>query len=148
LEGDYTIIKIKLNEPEDCRGGPKNPAGFRRRVVGEESVFDDRGAIGAGIGRDILPAGQALDAIGPDDTSLCGAGLGTGGSVVITDTLDTLVGVDIIDVLTRGVIVLVYDRFDGTLVDTRRTVDADVCNHYCHVFLLFRFVNHTIAQED
>jgi hypothetical protein len=148
LEGDYTIRKFKRVFRKEKWIGEKTSPALTGETVGEESVFDDRGVIGTGVGGNIFPAGNPLDTLGPDDTSFGGACLGTSGSVVVTDTLDTLVGVDVIGVLTCGVIVLVYDRFDGALVDTCRTVDADVCNHYCHVFLLFRFVNHTIAQED
>jgi hypothetical protein len=147
LEADYTIRNVKKRF-RFAKGDKGEIPGETGESAGDESVFDDRGMIGAGLGGDILPAGQPFDTLGPDDTSFRGAGLGTGGSVVVADTLDALVRIDVIGVLTRGVIVLVYDRFDRALVDTCRTVDADVRNHYCHLVLLFRFVNHTIAQED
>jgi hypothetical protein len=55
---------------------------------------------------------------------------------VVTDTLDTFVAVNVIDLFTRWVIVLVYNRFYRTLVDASAAVNTGIINDYCHRVLL------------
>jgi hypothetical protein len=55
---------------------------------------------------------------------------------MVANTLDTFVSVYVIDLFTRWVIVLVYDRFYRTLVDASAAVNTGIINDYCHRVLL------------
>jgi hypothetical protein len=89
---------------------------FRKEIL----VFDNGRAGFASVFR----TRHTFDALAPLNTTFRRARFRTSGNVMITDTLDTFVGIYVVDLFTRGVIVFVNNRFYRTLVDTSGTVDA------------------------
>jgi len=110
----------------------------KKKMAGEtrpkgKLVFDDRCTLFASV----LRTRHTIYTVIPLDTTLCRTSFGTCRNLEVVYTLDTLIRVYVVDLLTCWVIILINNRFYRTLVDTSSTVDTGICNNYCHFFLLY-----------
>ena len=88
----------------------------------ENLVFDDRLVFCASGFR----SRHTVNCITPYDTSLSRACFSTSWNIMITYTLNTLVFIYVVDLFTRWVIILIYNCFYRTFVNTSCTVDTSI----------------------
>ncbi len=100
----------------------------RLSVCKKKLVFDNWCAFFASV----LSTWHTIDTVIPLNTSFSWTCLGTCRYVEVTYTLNTLVSVYVVDLLTCWVIVFINNRFYRTFVDTSSTVDTSISNNYCH----------------
>jgi hypothetical protein len=86
---------------------------------------------------DILSARHPLIAFIPYNTPLCRTSLGTGRYIMVSHALYAFVGINIIDLFSGRIILIIHDGFHRTLVDAGSAVDADICDQYCHLYSFF-----------
>jgi hypothetical protein len=80
----------------------------------------------------------AIRTSAPYDTSLRRTRSRTCRLVMIAYTLDTFVGIDIVNLFSRRIILVVNDRFYRALIDTGTAVNTSISNQYSHFKLLFK----------
>jgi hypothetical protein len=102
----------------------------RPNKIGFRSVVDD----GRTLFATIFGAGSTIEAVIPLNAPFGRAGFSTGRDIMVSNTFNALVGIDIVDLFAGWVIVLVNDRFHRTLVDAGSAADACIGNDYSHFF--------------